>query len=169
MLLQGYNVQTAVCEGQVILAARATNAAADHGQLAPTIEQATANVARAGGQDSRIGHVLADSGYWHGGQIAELQGRGAEVLIPPLSRKATSPDRVQPQARDMRARLQTSEAQRTYKRRQQIVEPVYDHIKHHRAITLLLRRGRRAVQAEIDLIATTHNLLKLYRHAPLPA
>ena len=38
-----------------------------------------------------------------------------------------------------------------------------------RGITRVLRRGKQAVQAEIDLIATTHNLLKLHRHTALPA
>ena len=53
-----------------------------------------------------------------------------------------------------------------YRRRQQIVEPVFAHIKYLRGITRVIRRGRAAVQAEIDLIATSHNLLKLYRIAP---
>ncbi len=47
-----------------------------------------------------------------------------------------------------------------------MIEPVFAHIKHHRGIIRLLRRGKAAVQAEIDLIASTHNLLKLYRAAP---
>jgi transposase len=163
MLLQGYNVQAAVCEGQVILAARATSVSPDHGQLAPTIEQARANLARAGGDDT-IGQVLADGGYWHAAQIRELQGRGARVLIPPSKRKRLGPETMQPEAREMQAVLATEEGKRAYRRRQQIAEPVFAHIKHHRGITRLLRRGLAAVQAEIDLIATTHNLLKLYRH-----
>ena len=167
MLLQGYNVHSAVGEGQVILAMRATSAAPDHGQLAPTLEQARSNLARVGVSET-IDEVLADSGYWHGEQIAWLQQRGTRVLIPPLDRKA-SPDTMQPQAREMRAVLATSHGQRAYRRRQQIAEPVFAHIKHHRAITRLLRRGRRAVQAELDLIATTHNLLKLYRHTTTAA
>ena len=74
------------------------------------------------------------------------------------------------QVQAMSARLQTEQGQSAYKRRQQIVEPVFAHIKHIRGITRLLRRGKTAVQAEIDLIATTHNLLKLYRHGdPQPA
>ena len=69
----------------------------------------------------------------------------------------------------MQARLSEPETQRDYRRRAQIIEPVFAHIKHHRQITRLLRRGQHAVQAEIDLIATTHNLLKLYRHPPATA
>jgi transposase len=163
MLLQGYNVQTAVGDGQVILAARATSVSPDHGQLVPILDQASANLARVGVTDN-IAEVLADGGYWHAGQISELQQRGARVLIPPSDRKRLGPETMQPEARQMKALLATSEGQRAYRRRQQIAEPVYAHIKHHRGITHLLRRGRQAVQAEIDLIATTHNLLKLWRH-----
>jgi len=167
MLLQGYSIQTTVAEGQVILAARATNAAPDHGQLAPAVGQAISNLAQVGIDDA-IKHVVADSGYWHAGQIDALQQRGMQVLIPPPSRNRRDAERMQPTARAMHNTLATSNAKQTYKRRQQIVEPVFAHIKHHRAITRLLRRGQQAVQAEIDLIATTHNLLKLYRN-PAPA
>jgi transposase len=163
MLLQGYNVQAAVADGQLILAARATSVSPDHGQLAPIVAEAAANLDRVGA-GGRIRQVLADGGYWHAAQIRELQRRGVEVLIPPSERKRLGPETMQPEGRAMRARLATSEGQRRYRRRQQIAEPVFAHIKHHRGITRLLRRGRRAVQAEIDLIATTHNLLKLHRH-----
>ncbi len=50
---------------------------------------------------------------------------------------------------------------REYRRRQQIIEPVFARVKHHRGITRLFRRGKDAVRAEVSLIATTHNLLKL--------
>jgi transposase len=163
MLMQGYNVQTAVADGQIILAMRATSAAPDHGQLTPTIEQARTNLARVGVRES-IAEVLADSGYWHGQQIRALQDDGVRVLIPPLERKARGPRHIQPQVHQMRELLATAEGQRAYRRRQQIAEPVFAHIKHTRAIARLLRRGQQAVQAELDLIATTHNLLKLYRN-----
>jgi transposase len=162
MLLQGYNVQAAVGDGQVILAARATSVSPDHGQLAPTLEQAAANLARVDVNDD-IAEVLADGGYWHADQISTLQQRGTRVLVPPSDRKRRGADTMQPEAREMKALLATGEGKLAYRRRQQIVEPVFAHIKHHRGITRLLRRGRHAVQAEIDLIATTHNLLKLWR------
>lgn len=167
-LLQGYNVHSAVADGQIILAMRATGIAPDQGQLAPTLQHAQANLARVGITDV-IGEVLADSGYWNSAQIGALQRRGTRVLVPPMDRKARSTQTMQPETRRMREILATEEGQRAYRRRQQIAEPVFAHIKHHRAITRLLRRGRAAVQAEIDLIATTHNLLKLWRHSTAPA
>jgi len=167
-LLQGYNIQTAVADGQVILAMRAMSVAPDQGQLAPIVQHAEANLTRVG-MTAAIGEVLADSGYWNSAQIGALQQRGTHVLIPPMDRKARSPQHMQPVTRRMREILATEEGQRAYRHRQQIAEPVFAHIKHHRAITRLLRRGKAAVQAEIDLIATTHNLLKLWRHIAAPA
>ena len=163
MLMQGYNVQTAVSEGQVIIAAVAGASQVDQGQLAPTLEQAEANLARVGIAEP-ISEVLADTGYWSTEQILELGRRHKRLLVPPRTRHASAPERLHPAAQAMNAELSTAEGKATYRRRQQIAEPVFAHIKHIRGITQVLRRGKPAVQAEIDLIATTHNLLKLYRH-----
>jgi transposase len=167
--IQGYNVQTAVAEGQVILAARATAAASDGGQLVPTVaaarEQLTAIGVRA-----PIEQVLADSGYWKITHVNELRAEGIDVLVPPYPFKpGTTRTSRDPLAAHMRARLATPHGAASYRRRQQIVEPVFAHIKYLRQITRVLRRGRAAAQAEIDLIATSHNLLKLYRAAPQTA
>jgi transposase len=165
-LIQGYNVQTAVADGQVILAAKATGAASDGGQLLPTVAAARASLAQIG-IDEPIERVLADSGYWKIAHVTELQNAGVEVLAQPCPYKpGTTRKSREPVAAQMRARLATPDGRVTYRRRQQIVEPVFAHIKYLRGITRVLRRGQAAVQAEIDLIATTHNLLKLYRAAP---
>jgi transposase len=70
-LIQGYNVQAAVADGQVILAATASESANDQAQLSAMVATARANL-RAGGVDGAIEQVLADSGYWNSGQIAAL-------------------------------------------------------------------------------------------------
>ena len=168
MLMQGYNVQAAVAEGQVILAVTATGASADTGQLGPTVDQALRNLERVGITEP-ISEVVADSGYWHTAQLRALQDQQIRVLIPPLNGKANSPGRMQPEAQQMNQELQTPQGKAAYQRRQQIIEPAFAHWKHIRGITRLLRRGKHAVQAEIALIATTHNLLKLYRAHPTAA
>jgi transposase len=160
MLMQGYNVQTVVGDGQIILAARATGVSSDGGQLAPAVADARANLARVGITDA-VEEVLADSGYWQIRQVTELQDQGVRVLIPPPEKNARGPDRLHPAARDMSELLGSEEGKAAYRRRQQIIEPVFAHWKHIRGITRVLRRRAGAVQAEIDLIATTHNLLKL--------
>ena len=168
-LLQGYNVHAAVADGQVILAARASSQANEHGQLASMVQAARASLTTIG-VDECFERVLADSGYWHAGQISALRDDGLDVLVQPRPYKPHSQIKsTDPIAADMAQRLSSPGGAAHYRRRQQIVEPVFAHIKHLRAITRLLRRGQRAVQAEIDLIATTHNLLKLYRAAPHPA
>jgi transposase len=159
MLLQGYSVQTVVADGQVILAATPVGIAADQGQLTPALATARANLDQIDVTDP-IREVLADSGYWATNQVCGLRTAGVDVLIPPVT-TAKSPKRAHPEAQAMLQKLDTEAAKRRYRRRQQMIEPVFAHIKHHRGITRLLRRGRAAVQAEVTLIATTHNLLKL--------
>ena len=61
MRLQGYNVQTAVADGQVILATRVTGIASDAGQLLPTV-QAAQNSLRRIAADTPITQVVADRG-----------------------------------------------------------------------------------------------------------
>jgi transposase len=163
MLMQGYNVQTAVAEGQIILAARVTGVSSDVGQLAPTVQLAGENLARAGIPEP-IGEIVADAGYWHTEQVGRLKDQGLRVLVPPRAKVASSAGRLHPTAQQMTVELGTEEGKDAYRRRQQIVEPVFAHWKYIRGITRVLRRNKPAVQAEVDLIATTHNLLKLYRH-----
>jgi transposase len=157
--VQGYNIQTVVSENQIILDARATASTADQGQLAPSVHAAAQTLERIGARQP-INEVLADSGYWSARQVHELTAAGYQVLIPP---KMTTRElnRAAPEAQEMLQRLKTDAGARRYRRRQHIIEPVFGQIKHNRGITRLLRRGTAAVQAEIDLIATTHNLLKL--------
>jgi hypothetical protein len=168
-LIQGYNVQAAVCEGQLIVAVEATAIATDHGQLVPMLTRAREQLTGVGIEDE-IGTVLADSGYWNAAQVRELQANGVDLLVQPRPYKPDSRLKsTNPLARRMAEKLSTGQGAVDYRRRQQIVEPVFAHIKHLRGITRVLRRGRAAVQAEIDLIATTHTLLKLYRAAPTTA
>jgi len=161
MLMQGYGIQTAVNEHQVILSALA-GGGIDQGQLASVIDDARRTLDRLG-IDEPISEVLADSGYWSTRQIRQLQHQRVRVLIPP--RRTDANDTAQ----QLRRTLATDDGAQAYKRRQQLIEPVFAHWKHIRGITRVWRRGRPAVQAEIGLIATTHNLLKLYRTLPTAA
>jgi hypothetical protein len=153
MLMQGYGIQTAVDAHQVILATT-VGGGIDQGQLAGIVQQTERTLERLGISD-RIGEVLADTGYWDTRQIEQIEQTGTRVLIPPQRQYKN------PVAERLRTELSTEPGKRAYRRRQQIVEPVFAHWKHIRGITRVLRRGRTAIQAEIDLIATTHNLLKL--------
>lgn len=158
MLLQGYNVQTVASEDQVILATNATGVSPDGGQLEPMVDAAERTLAMIGVED-QLAQVLADTGYFSVRQIDRLRDRGLRVLVPPANRSAGP--HVSQTAVRMRAELAEPEAAREYGRRQHIIEPVFARMKHHRGITRVWRRGKAAVQAEITLIATGHNLLKL--------
>ena len=68
-------------------------------------------------------------------------------------------------AMTMLAELATPRGRRLYKKRCASIEPVFGHTKHNRGIRRSARRGLSAVDSEWKLIAATHNLLKLWRHA----
>jgi transposase/transposase-like protein len=63
----------------------------------------------------------------------------------------------------MEARLSTPHGRALYKRRAQIIEPVFGQIKDPRRIRRFQRRGLTACNSEWKLITATHNLLKLWR------
>jgi transposase len=164
--LQGYNAQVVASPAQVILAAEVTQAANDGAQLEPMVARAEATL-RAAGLNAPIGMVVADGGYWNSPAISAVRERGIDVLIPTRDRLRTRPrtlaPRQGPEARRIEAALATPEGRALYRRRQQIVEPVFAHTKVVRRADRFMRRGLAACQAEWRLIAATHNLLKLWR------
>jgi hypothetical protein len=169
--VQAYNAQALVGEGRVILAAEVTNSGADSNQLQRMVAAARANLA-AIEHDAPIKCVLADAGYWNHDEIAAVQATTAAVVIPTSDRhntKRTRAPKQGPQAERINKILATRAGRRLYRRRAELVEPVFAHTKHTRGIDRFSRRGIDAVQAEWQLIATTHNLLKLFRHQPKPA
>jgi hypothetical protein len=170
--VQGYNAQVVVSPRQIILAAQVAQSVNDKDQLEPMVTNAAEELVRAGIKEL-IGTVLADGGYWNSPQIREVRARHIDVLIPAENRKRTKPRTLGPprgnEADRIEAILDTPEGQALYRRRQQIVEPVFANTKFLRRIDRFQRRGLRACQAEWKLIAATHNLLKLWRAGSTPA
>jgi len=172
--LQGYNAQAVVAADQIVLAADLTQSAADAGQLHPMLKEAADNVARAGFR-GRVGTALADAGYWsEAGYLAASSSGSPELLIATgkgwkLRREARAhPPRGRIPASlsltdRMERRLLTGRGQARYRRRAQIVEPVFGQIKDGRGVRRFSRRGRAACAAEWTLLCATHNLLKLWR------
>jgi Transposase DDE domain len=64
----------------------------------------------------------------------------------------------------MRAVLATELGEALYRKRKQLIEPVFGHTKHNRRFERFHRRGRSAVRTEWRLILMTHNLTKLHSH-----
>jgi Transposase DDE domain len=164
--VQGYNAQVVASPEQVIIAARVTQSHNDADQLEPLVAQAVETL-REAGVEEQIGTVLADGGYWNSPAISEVRRRGVDVLVPTQDRRRTKPRKLSArqgeEAERIEAVLSTPEGQTLYRRRQQIVEPVFAHTKVIRRSDHFLRRGLAACQAEWKLIAATHNLLKLWR------
>ena len=168
-LVQGYNAQATVGEGQIVIAARIAPTAADQTQLGPMIDAARHELTAAGIQQA-VSTVLADSGYWNTGQMTAAAQVGITTIVPPTSPRGEKPARKRQPPRGehadrINALLATPEGQRLYRTRQHVVEPVFAYVKHLRRIDRFSRRGRAAVEAEWQLITATHNVLKLHRAA----
>jgi transposase len=164
--LQAYNAQALVGEGRVIVAADVTADGNDSAQLAPMLSAARTNLHEIG-HDGRIERVLADGGYWNHDQIHQLGADGTEIIVPTHdwhTRQRKQRPRQGPEADRIRALLDAKPGRALYRRRAELVEPVFAHTKHTRQITRFSRRGLTAARTEWALIAATHNLLKLFRH-----
>ena len=159
-------MQVVASPEQVILAAGVTQSHNDGDQLAPMVARASRTL-RAAGVEEPIGTVLADGGYWNSAAIGEVREQGIDVLVPTQDRRRSAPRKLSPrqgeEARRIEAVLSQPEGKALYRRRQQIVEPVFANTKFIRRADRFLRRGLAACQAEWQLVAATHNLLKLWR------
>jgi hypothetical protein len=167
--VQGYNAQAVASPEQIVLAAELTQAANDSGQLEPMIIRAGEVVGDAGIKQP-LQVVLADGGYWNSPQIARLREHGLQPIVPTKSAGRTKPRTLSPrqgaEAERIDRLLDSPDGAALYRRRQQIIEPLFAHTKFLRRIDRFQRRGMAACRAEWQLIAATHNLLKLWRLAP---
>ena len=168
--VQGYNAQIAVDDAhQVIVAALLTQTANDVQQLVPMAEEIRANVGALATTTS------ADAGYFSAHNVAHPALAHTNLLIPPERQRTLAtptyeqlPDNATP-AQRMRHKLSRPEGRAAYKMRKAIVEPVFGQIKEARGIRRLLLRGLEQARGEFNLIALTHNLLKLFRFGARPA
>jgi transposase len=88
-----------------------------------------------------------------------------QIVAPDTSRSRPRKTRLGGPYDFMRRVLATERGGELYSRRLGMVEPVFGQIKANRRIGRFKRRGRAAARSEWRLIAATHNLLKLHRHA----
>jgi Transposase DDE domain/Transposase domain (DUF772) len=163
--VQGYNAQAVVDEGQIVVAAEITNNPGDFSNLEPMICAALSELERAGVAE-RPEVALADAGYWNEQHMDEvIANKHIQVLIPPDSagRAEPRPGWTGGRYSLMRSVL-ANHGKLTYRKRIQMIEPVFAHTKHNRLIARFHRRGRVAVRTEWRLLMATHNLTKLHRH-----
>jgi hypothetical protein len=129
---QAYNVQTAVTEQQIILAAEISLTAADFGHLEPMLDRALAHLSRHG-ITKQPEAVVGDAGYWHTRQIQAIADRGIEVLVPPdgAAREGTRPGWENARYERMRDKLATEHGRKLYALRKTTIEPVFGQIKYN--------------------------------------
>jgi transposase len=164
--IQGYNAQAVVNEQQIAIAAEITTSPSDFAQLRPMIETALYEL-EAAGVSEKPTVAVADAQYWNEQHMDHVTGEhGIEVLIPPDSgkRDGERPGWTGGRYSFMRRVLGTDLGRELYRKRQELIEPVYGHTKHNRKIYRFNYRGRIAVRTEWRLVLMTHNLVKLHRH-----
>jgi transposase len=173
--VQGYNGQAMVTENQIIIAAELTMEENDVKQLIPMIEKAEENMAALEINDETIGVVLADAGYCSDTNMDNERPEGPEYIIATKKDwkqrqelRETEPPRGRiPEKLTLKERMQrkllTKRGRALYKKRGQIVEPIFGQIKTCRGMQKFMRRGYEACAQEWKLICATHNLLKLWR------
>lgn len=170
---QGYNAQAVANEEQVIVAAEVTQEQNDKAQLHPMIDATAASLAAAGIED-RPGKLLADAGYASEENFAALGDDDPDAYVATRNMKNNPTPRTGrrgPLRKDatlvehMDRKVSKKAGRALYRRRQQLIEPVFGQIKDARGIRRFMRRGKAACDSEWNLICGTHNLLKLYRRA----
>lgn len=165
---QGYNGQALAAEGQIIIAAELTLEENDVKQLSPMIKKAEENMAAWESNDETIGVVLADAGYCSDTNMENERPEGPEYIIATKkdwkqrqALRETEPPRGRiPEKLSLRERMQrkllTKRGRAWYKKRGQLVEPIFGQIKTCRAIQRFMRRGFEACAQEWKLICATH-------------
>ena len=131
--VQGYNVQAAVNEDQVVIAYSATQDHNDQNQLVPMIE-ATKETAKAAGIKENVGLVLADAGYWSEDNatssgpdrlIATTKDWKQRKAARELGNTVGPPPANATTLEAMEHRLRTKEGGEAYATRSYTVEPVF--------------------------------------------
>jgi transposase len=164
--IQGYNAQAAVDgDHQVIVAIGVSNQASDAVHLLPMLERIHANT----GQLPAA--LTADAGYCSTANLEVCEQRGIDAYVSTSRQqhgKRPRPSRGRP-PKDLDARgrmdrkLRSKAGQAIYALRKTVVEPVFGQIKGSRGLNRFRLRGLEQVNGEWALMATTHNLLKLFR------
>jgi transposase len=164
--LQGYNCQLADdSDYQVIVAVGVSNQPPDAEHLEPMLERIVASA-------GALPDVMTmDSGYWSEENAKACTDQDIDAYLatgrlphgqPPPPKRGPIPRDADAKAR-MARKIRSKWGSRIYAQRKAIVEPVNGQIKEARGLRRFLLRGLGKVDGEWHLIATTHNLLKLFR------
>jgi transposase len=164
--IQGYNCQAAVDgDRQVIVAIGVSNQPSDAVHLLPMLERIQANTGELPNA------LIADAGYCSTANLEACEEKGLNAYISTSRQQhgqRARPSRGRP-PKDLDARgrmerkLRSKVGQAIYALRKTVVEPVFGQIKGARGLDRFRLRGLEKVNGEWALMATTHNILKLFR------
>jgi len=163
---QCYNCQAATDESQVIVATGVTQEPNDKQQVKPMVEAIKANL------DGRVPEKMTkDSGYFSAKNVLYLEQEKIDAYVavdrhkhgqsPPAVPRGRIPKEMTIKDR-MARKLRTKNGKDLYKKRKQIVEPVFGQIKEAPGFRRFHLRGLEAVTGEWNLVCLTHNILKLF-------
>jgi transposase len=164
--IQGYNCQAAVDgDRQVIVAIGVSNQPSDAVHLLPMLERIQANTGELPNA------LIADAGYCSTANLEACEEKGLNAYIStsrqqhgqrPRPSRGRPPKDLDARGR-MERKLRSKVGQAIYALRKTVVEPVFGQIKGARGLDRFRLRGLEKVNGEWALMATTHNILKLFR------
>jgi transposase len=168
------NAQAVTNRHQIILAADVTDQANDVRQAVPMIDQARANLEAAGVKEA-IKAALGDAGYYSESNATDMKTRGIEAYLAAERLKhheriASAPRGRIPQGlsakQRMARKLRTKRGREMYAKRKGMIEPIFGQLKQVLGFRQFSMRGLASMRGEWRLLATVHNLLKLWRNDP---
>ena len=166
------NAQAVTNEHQIILAADVTNQANDVRQTVPMTDQTQANLDAAGVKDA-IQAMLGDAGYYSEPNAAALEQRGIDPHLATERLKHHEKVAAAPRGRipkglsakqRMARKLRTKKGRAMYAKRKGMIEPIFGQLKQVLGFRQFSMRGLASMRGEWRLLATVHNLLKLWRN-----
>ncbi len=163
----GYTATMAVSEDHLIVAQQISQAGNDNDLLVPLVER----VERECGDVPQ--QVSADSGFFSLNNLQALEEREIDAYVPDtnLARVLNRGGRLRqhachPAHQRMRRKLRLPEGQETYRRRRELIEPLWGVLKEQRGMRRFRLRGLAKVAIEFTFAATALNLTRLWRVAP---
>jgi transposase len=165
------NAQAVANEQQIILAADVTDQANDKLQVVPMVDQTRQNL-DAAGVEQAIGAMLGDSGYYSETNTAALEQREIDPYLATERLKHNEKVAAAPRGRipkglsakqRMARKLRTKKGRERYAKRKGMIEPIFGQLKGVLGFRQFSLRGLAAMRGEWRLMATVHNLLKLWR------
>jgi len=149
-----------------------TDQANDVRQVVPMVDQTQANLDAAGVKEA-IKAMLGDAGYYSEPNATALKGRGIEPYLATERLKHGEKVASAPRGRiprgltakqRMARKLRTKAGRERYAKRKGMIEPIFGQLKQVLGFRQFSLRGLASMRGEWRLMATVHNLLKLWRH-----